>query len=63
MAEKTRYSDAELDEFRSIINELEKNPNYCGERYLDFKRKKGGKKIFYDPNIVSEFDKHYTRKL
>jgi hypothetical protein len=33
------------------------------QRYLDFKSKKGGKKKFYDPNIVSEFDKHYTRKL
>ena len=60
---KERYSDIAFDRrFRSIINELEKNPNYCGVRYLDFKSKKGGKKIFYDPNIVVEFDKYYTKK-
>jgi hypothetical protein len=60
---KDRYTDIAFDRrFRSIINELEKNPNYCGERYLDFKSKKGGKKNFYDPNIVVEFDKHYKKK-
>lgn len=60
---KERYSDIKFGQaFRKIISELEKNQNFCGERYLDFKNKKGGKKKFYDPNIISEFDKHYTKK-
>lgn len=60
---KDRYSDIKFGQpFRKIISELEQNPHFCGERYLDFKNKKGGKKKFYDPNIVAEFDKHYTKK-
>ena len=45
-----------------IKRELEKDINYCGIRYLDFNNKTGTKKKFYDPNIVTEFDKHYTKK-
>jgi len=60
---RERYEDLKLDtQFRKIIVELEKDINYCGVRYLDFNNKKGTKKKFYDPNIVTEFDKHYTKK-
>lgn len=60
---KERYSDIRFNKkFHSIMDELKSNPSYCGERYLDFKNKKGGKKNFYDPNIIKEFDKHYKKK-
>jgi hypothetical protein len=60
---KARYSNIKFDaQFRTLIRSLEKNKAFCGERFLDFKRKKGGQKKFYNPNIINEFDKHYTRK-
>lgn len=60
---KARYQEIRFDaKFRELLNQIEKNQNFCGERYLDFKNKKGGKKKFYDPNIVTEFDKHYNKK-
>jgi hypothetical protein len=31
-------------------------------RYLDPGNPKSSKKPFFDPNIVTEFDKHYTRR-
>jgi hypothetical protein len=60
---KKRYIDFKQDRrFFEIKRELEKDINYCGIRYLDFNNKTGTKKKFYDPNIITEFDKHYTKK-
>ena len=60
---RERYCNIKFDQdFRKVISALEDDQNYCGIRYLDFNKKKGGKKKFYDPNIVVEFDKHYTKK-
>lgn len=38
------------------------DPKYVRARYLDPDNPKSGKKDFYSPAILGEFDKHYTRK-
>ena len=35
---------------------------YAHSRLLDPNKPKGTKKDFYSPNILSEFDKHYTKR-
>lgn len=60
---KSRYINFKADtKFTKIKRELEKNTAYCGERYLDIKKKKGGLKKYYSPEILKEFDKHYKLK-
>lgn len=48
--------------FYAIKRELEKNPSLCNSRFLDPGNPKSAKKKFYNPNIIKEFDKHYTKK-
>lgn len=59
-----RYSDfLQNSRYHQIRKPLEEDERYCRVRYLDpSKPGKGMKKRFYNPNIVPEFDKHYTRK-
>lgn len=38
------------------------DPKFVKARYLDPENLKSGKKDFYNPIILGEFDKHYTRK-
>jgi hypothetical protein len=38
------------------------DPKYVRPRFLDPDNPKSGKKEFYSPTILAEFDKHYTRK-
>ena len=60
---KESYTDFKQDKkFWNLKNELEKDKKYCGERYLDYKKKTGTKKKFYSPSILDEFDKYYTKK-
>lgn len=60
---KEKYSDFKLDKkFWDLKRELEKDKAYCGERFLDIKRKKGATKKFYSSEIFKEFDKEYSRK-
>jgi hypothetical protein len=60
---RSRYSDFKATEkFQSIRRPLMSDTRYVRTRYLDPKKPKSGKKDFYNPNIVSEFDKHYTRR-
>lgn len=47
--------------YHKIRKILEINPKFCHERYLDPDNTKT-KKRFYNPNIVVEFDKYYTKK-
>jgi len=61
---KKRYSDFKQDtKFFSLKKELEKDVNYSDERFLDCNKKSGIKKRFYSPNIMKEFDRHYTKKV
>jgi oligoribonuclease (3'-5' exoribonuclease) len=59
---KSRYKGFKFDnKFLKIRRELEKSLSYCGERYLDIKKKTGLKK-YYSPEILKGFDKHYKQE-
>lgn len=60
---KKRYSNFSQNKaFWKLKKEIEQNPAYSGERFLDWNNKTGLKKRFYSPEILKEFDKHYVRK-
>ena len=60
---KQRYSDfLQNQKYHNIRKPLETDDRFCLKRYLDPTKKQGIGKCFYNPNIVAEFDKHYTRK-
>jgi hypothetical protein len=60
---RARYSDfKENEDFHQIRRPLVANPRFARDRYLDPGNPKSGKKTFHSPNIVNEFDKHYTKK-
>lgn len=60
---KRRYSDFKVNEkFTGIRKPLMVDPKFVKARYLDPENVKSGKKDFYNPIILGEFDKHYTRK-
>ena len=43
--------------FHSVKKELEQEEKFCGTRYLDWNKKSGSWKRFYNPNIVKELEK------
>ncbi len=58
-----RYSNFKQNsQFHKIKKEICKNLEFAGERYLDYEKMSGTKKTYYSPNILKEFDKHYTKK-
>lgn len=60
---KERYKNFKADnKFVRLKRQLEKNTNYCGERFLDIKKKKGTVKKYYSTEIIKEFDKHYDKR-
>jgi len=60
---KRRYTDFKMNgKFHAIKKPLMNDPKYVRPRYLDPDNPQSGKKDFYNPSILSEFDKHYTRK-
>lgn len=60
---RSRYTDFKLtDTYHNIRKALLRNPAYCRSRFLDPGNPKSPKKDFYNPNIMNEFDKHYTKK-
>lgn len=60
---REKYSSLVINkEFWKILREIKKNPNFYGERYLDYNNPKGVKKGYYSSEVFKEFDKHYTRK-
>jgi len=61
---KKRYSNfVQNNEFYKLKATLEKNKLLCHERHLVPNNKKSTKVIFYNPNVIFEFDKHYTPKV
>lgn len=59
---KNRYNDfLQNRKYHSIRNALKGDERYSRTRLLDPGNKKSARKDFYNPNIVAEFDKHYTR--
>ena len=61
---KERYNDfLQNTKFHEIRRPLEDDGKFCRVRYLDpTKPKTSTRKKFYNSNIVSEFDQHYTKK-
>lgn len=62
---KERYSNFKLNntyhKTRKSICE-QKDGKLCKTRYLDPSNEKSSKKQFYKPEILHEFDKHYTKR-
>lgn len=62
---RERYVDFKMNkEFYKIRNSIceEKKERVCKIRYLDPKNPRGSKKPFFKPEILIEFDKHYTKR-
>jgi Protein of unknown function (DUF3644) len=60
---RRRYSDFKLaDEYHESRKKLLADPRFGTIRYLDPGNPKSQKNPFFDPNILAELDKHYTRK-
>jgi hypothetical protein len=58
---RRRYTDfVENRQYHDLRTEIERDERLCRVRYLDPGRPRSGKKKFYSPHIVNEFDKHYT---
>jgi len=60
---RKRYVDFKQNaKYHGIRSALKENSKYCSARYLDPGNPRSAKKEFFNPNIVSQFDKHYTVK-
>jgi hypothetical protein len=60
---KNRYVGFKANKkFHVIRKPLMGQTKYVKTRYLDPQNPKSTKKDFYNPNILQEFDKHYTRR-
>ncbi len=60
---RNRYTDFKVtDKFHQIRKPLMANRSLVHPRLLDPGNPKSARKDFYNPNIVSEFDGHYTRR-
>jgi hypothetical protein len=60
---KERFSDIVMNsDFYRLKAKIEAGERFCKVRYLDPGNPKSGKKRFYNPNIVAEFDSHYTKR-
>jgi hypothetical protein len=57
-----RYSDFKMNvKYHKIRKALESDSRFAYERLLNPKNPSGGRKVFYNPNIQKEFDKHYKK--
>jgi hypothetical protein len=58
---RARYSNfKENDKYHKLRKQFAADPRYMKTRYLDPGNPKSSRKDFYNPNIVQEFDRHYT---
>lgn len=57
-----RYSDFKCNpQYHKLRKTLESDSKFANERVLDPGNPKSAKKMFFSPNIIKEFDKHYAR--
>ncbi len=57
----SRYSNfKENDKYHKLKRALASDPRFVNTRFLDPGNPKSSKKDFYNPNIITEFDKAYT---
>lgn len=60
---RKRYINFKVNnEFHRLRKNFVVDPQYMKSRYLDPRNLKGSRKDFFNPNIVSQFDKYYTLK-
>lgn len=60
---RARYRDFKLDrKAHAIRKNLIKDERYARERLLNPLNPKGPKTVLYNPNILKEFDRHYTKR-
>jgi hypothetical protein len=60
---RRRYSDFRVGaKYHGLRRRIELEKKYCIIRALDPRNPKSSKQRFYNPNIVMEFDKHYTKQ-
>jgi hypothetical protein len=60
---RERYADFKQDaKYHNLRRSYEKNPKLAKVRLLDPSNTASSRKTFYNPNIISEFDKNYQRK-
>lgn len=58
-----RYTDfVQNQKYHDIRKRLRDRPEYVLSRYLEPGNPRSARKDYYNPNILQEFDKHYTRK-
>jgi hypothetical protein len=59
---KKRYSNFKSNhDYHRIRRSLESNKKYCHARLYNPSKPNGGSQNFYNPNILTAFDKHYER--
>jgi len=60
---KKRYEDfVENKQYHKLRKEIEKEDKFCLVRLLDPHKKSSSQKRFFNANIFTEFDKHYTQR-
>lgn len=60
---KESYKDFRANQqYHQIRKGLETEKQYAHHRFLDPSNTKSSKKTFFNPNIMSAFDKHYTKQ-
>lgn len=60
---RKRYSDFSANQkYHRIRKPLVEDPKYCRVRFLDPGNPRSSTKQFFNPNIMKEFDTHYTVK-
>jgi hypothetical protein len=60
---KKRFSDFKpTQKFYDLKKKLEADPRFAAQRSLDEDNPKSQKKWFYCPDILKEFDPHYTKR-
>ncbi len=60
---RERYSDfKENSDYHDVRKKLESNTRFALVRYLDPEKKTGTKRVFFNPAILSVFDKHYQMR-
>jgi len=59
---KERYKDFKITKrFHELKTAILGDDRYARTRYLDPAKPQSGKKVFYNPNILSYFDKYYNK--
>lgn len=60
---KERYTNFKQNrDFHVLMNHIKSDEKLCYERYLDPLRRKGTKKVYFNPNVLKVFDLHYSKK-